>query len=137
MKKAAETLYIIGFILCIVAAAFLLLPSPVLIVLGVSPKINSMVVDAIKEYATDSFASEHAQLFASLLQTCFILSAVFCILIGLACVVNAIVISRTRKEETRGLYIATIILGAFTVNITILAGIFSLIADNKKSQQEE
>ena len=137
MKKAANVLYIVGFWLCLACAIFLLAPSPVLFVLGVSSKINGMVVEAIQQYAQDQSVISNAQLFANLMQVGFIVLSVLFILIGLACVVNAIVVSRARKEQTRGLYIATIVLGAFTVNVTILAGIFSLITDSKKTPQKD
>lgn len=135
MKKAANVLYTIGYILCIVTAVCLLSPTPVLIVIGFSPSINKSIVEAVEQYASSSLA-EHAQLFANLLQTYFILASIIFVLIGLACVVNAIVVQRAKKEQTRALYIATIVLGAFTVNITVLAGIFSLITDNKENPEE-
>ena len=135
MKKAANVLYTIGYILCIVTAVCLLSPTPVLIVIGFSPSINKSIVEAVEQYAPSSLA-EHAQLFANLLQAYFILTSIIFVLFGLACVVNAIVVQRAKKEQTRGLYIATIVLGAFTVNITVLAGIFSLIADNKENPEE-
>lgn len=135
MKKAANVLYIIGYILCIVSAVCLLPPSPILIVLGFSPSINKSIVEAVEQYAPSSLA-EHAQLFASLLQVGFILTSIFFILIGLACVVNAIVVGRARREQTHSLYIATIVLGAFTVNITVLAGIFSLISEKNENIEE-
>ena len=137
MKKAANVLYIVGFWLCLACAIFLLAPSPVLFVLGVSSKINGMVVEAIQQYAQDQSVISNAQLFADLMQAGFIVLSVLFILIGLACVVNAIVVSRARKEQTRGLYIASIILGAFSTSVTILAGIFSLIEDHKTKQIEE
>ena len=137
MKKAATALYIVSFVLCIVSAVSLLLPSPVFIVLGVSPKINQMVAEWLDEFAGDSLSLEQSKTLATLFQASFLITGVLFVLIGLACVVNAIIINRARKEETRELYIATIVLGAFTINVSILAGIFSLIADGKKSKQEE
>lgn len=137
MKKAATALYIVSFVLCIVSAVSLLVPSPVFIVLGVSPKINGMVAEWLDEFAGDSLSLEQAKTLATLFQASFLITGILFVLIGLACVINAIVINRARKEETRELYIATIVLGAFTVNVSILAGIFSLIADSKKVRQEE
>ena len=137
MKKAANVLYIVGFVVCIVSSVCLLVPSPFFIVLGISPKINGMIVDGIKQYADNPEIVEHAEFMADLMQVCFVLTSVLFIMFGLACVVNAIICSRARKEQTRGLYIASIILGAFSTSVTILAGIFSLIEDHKTKQIEE
>lgn len=136
MKKAANIIYIISFVLCIVSAVSLLLPSPVFIVLGVSPKIKAMIVDWLNEYGNGTLSQEQSQLLATLFQVSFVLTGILFILIGLACVVNAIVINRARKEETRELYIATIVLGALSVNLTILAGIFSLVSLKQQGTQE-
>lgn len=136
MKKAATVLYIVSFVLCIVSAVSLLLPSPVFIVLGVSPKINQMVAEWLDEFAGDSLSLEQSKTLTTLFQASFLMTGVLFVLIGLACVVNAIVINRARKEETRELYIATIVLGAFTVNLTILAGIFSLVSLKQQGTQE-
>lgn len=136
MKKAANIIYIISFVLCIVSAVSLLLPSPVFIVLGVSPKIKAMIVDWLNEYGNGTLSQEQSQLLATLFQVSFVLTGILFILIGLACVVNAIVINRARKEETRELYIATIVLGALSVNLTILAGIFSLVSLKQQGKQE-
>ena len=136
MKKAANIIYIISFVLCIVSAVSLLLPSPVFIVLGVSPKIKAMIVDWFNEYGNGTLSQEQSQLFATLFQVSFVLTGIMFVLIGLACVVNAIVINRARKEETRELYIATIVLGALSVNLTILAGIFSLVSLKQQGKQE-
>ena len=135
MKKAANVLYTVGYVLCIVTAVCLLSPTPVLIVLGFSHSINKSIVEAVEQYAPASLA-EHAQLFATLLQAGFILTSILFVLVGLACVVNAIVTQRAKKEQTHGLYIATIVLGAFTVNITVLAGIFSLISEKNEDPEE-
>lgn len=137
MKKAANVLYIVGFVVCIVASVCLLVPSPFLIVLGISSKINEMIVDGIKQYADNPEIVEHAEFIADMMQVCFVLTSILFIMFGLACVVNAIVCSRARKEQTRGLYIASIVLGAFSTSVTILAGIFSLIEDHKTKQIEE
>ena len=136
MKKAANIIYIISFVLCIVSAVSLLLPSPVFIVLGVSPKIKAMIVDWFNEYGNGTLSQEQSRLFATLFQVSFVLTGILFILIGLACVVNAIVINRARKEGTRELYIATIVLGALSVNLTILAGIFSLVSLKQQGTQE-
>ena len=136
MKKAANIIYIISFVLCIVSAVSLLFPSPVFIVLGVSPKIKAMIVDWLNEYGNGTLSQEQSQLLATLFQVSFVLTGILFILIGLACVVNAIVINRARKEETRELYIATIVLGALSVNLTILAGIFSLVSLKQQGKQE-
>ena len=136
MKKAANIIYIISFVLCIVSAVSLLLPSPVFIVLGVSPKIKAMIVDWLNEYGNGTLSQEQSQLFATLFQVSFVLTGILFILIGLACVVNAIVINRARKEGTRELFIATIVLGALSVNLSILAGIFSLVSLKQQGIQE-
>ena len=136
MKKAANIIYIISFVLCIVSAVSLLLPSPVFIVLGVSPKIKAMIVDWLNEYGNGTLSQEQSQLFATLFQVSFVLTGIMFVLIGLARVVNAIVINRARKEGTRELFIATIVLGALSVNLSILAGIFSLVSLKQQGIQE-
>ena len=136
MKKAYNILYLIGFILCIVSAVALLVPSPILFVLGVSPKINDILVQFINDYGTNEHLVENKEIVADLIQFGFVFSAIMFIVLGLLCVVNAFVVRRATKEETRALYIATIVLGVFTSMAASAGGILGLIYLSKKPKQE-
>ena len=70
------------------------------------------------------------------LQIMFVILGFTLLIIGVCCVVNAIIAVRTRNEPTRGRYIACIVTGALSTDFSIIAAIFGLICLKKQERQK-
>ena len=139
MLKASRTLLRVAAILGTVCGALLLACVPVLFVIGVSPTIHEMLLEAIKEgtVTVHSSAGLTNEQIVLVFQVSFIATAVVLLIIGVMCVVNAIIATKTRNEPTRGRYIACIITGALSTDFSLVAGIFGLICLSKQERQKK
>ena len=124
MKKASEVLFKISTILGAICAGIILAVSPFELVLGFSPRIHEMLVEAYNDA------------FATLIQTICAVTGILLVIIGILCVVASILGVRLRKQAIRGSLIAAIVIGAISIDTLIVGAIFGLIALNKEDKRE-
>ena len=67
----------------------------------------------------------------------FLMSLGFvCVILGIICVVASIISIRVRKEATRGLLIASIVIGVLSIETMVVGAILGLIALKKQQPLE-
>ena len=137
MQKASRILLLVATIVSTVVGALLLACVPALFVLGVSPTIANMLRDAINSGEIKNDPNVPVDTAILILQIVFIVTAVVLLTIGVCAVINAIISSKTRKNPTRGLYIACIVTGALSTDFSIVAGILGLITLSKQERNKQ
>ena len=137
MQKASRILLLVATIVSTVVGALLLACVPALFVLGVSPTIANMLRDAINSGEIKNDPNVPVDTAILILQIVFIVTAVVLLTIGVCAVITAIISSKTRKNPTRGLYIACIVTGALSTDFSIVAGILGLITLSKQERNKE
>ena len=141
MLKASKSLLRVAAIVGTVCGALILACVPAFFIIGFSSTIRDMLVEAMKDGTVtvhDTSASYETLVF--IIQGIFVSLGFTLLIIGVMCVVNAIIATRTRNEPTRGRYIACIVTGALSTDFSLIAGIFGLIClareENKKKLEE-
>ena len=141
MLKASRSLLRVAAIVGTVCGALILACVPAFFIIGFSSTIRDMLVEAMKDGTVtfrDTSASYETLVF--IIQGTFVSLGFTLLVIGVMCVVNAIISTRTRNEPTRGRYIACIVTGALSTDFSLIAGIFGLIClareENKKKLEE-
>ena len=141
MFKACRALLRVAAIVGTVCGALILACVPAFFIIGFSSTIGDMLVEAMKDGTVavhDTSASYETLVF--IIQGIFVSLGFTLLIIGVMCVVNAIIATRTRNEPTRGRYIACIVTGALSTDFSLIAGIFGLIClareENKKKLEE-
>lgn len=141
MERASSILLKIATIVGTIVAALLGVVTPLFIILGASPAIHDSLVQGFDngDLAYQGFPDSESA--ARFVQGVFLaLGIVYAILVAL-CVANAIISSKARRLKTRNLYIAAIVTGALSTDLSLVGGIFGLIAlkrkENKVINQED
>ena len=133
MFKASRVLLRVAAIVGTIFGAITLAMVPVFFVFGFSNTIRDMLVQAMNDGTittnTNDLPYEKVVL---LLQVTFVITGFTLMIIGVSCVINAVIATRTRSNPTRGLYIACIVTGALSTDFSIIAGIFGLICLNRE-----
>ena len=83
-----------------------------------------------------NLASGDAASIATILQVMFVILAFVFVILGVCCLINAIICSKTRSNPTRKFYIACIVTGALSTDLSIVGGILGLIVLNKQKPNE-
>lgn len=121
-----------------VFGALILACVPVFFVLGFSSTIRDMIVSAMEDgtitVTGDDLPYEKLVI---LLQVMFIILGFTLLTIGVCCVVNAIIASKTRREPTRGRYVACIVTGALSTDFSLVAGILGLICLAREERRKK
>ena len=125
MKKAANILYTISFILAIIAAVLLLLLGIGFVAYSQNAEFVQQIVDKqIIKINGNPATFEEAQLFVLIYGIVFIV-------LGLYEIAVAVVVKLAKKQvesDKKGLHIATIVLGACGGGILpLLGGVFALV----------
>lgn len=138
MLKASRTLLRVAAIVGTICGALLLACVPVFFVIGISPTIRDMLIKAIDDGTIPAHSSVPLSTQEMVLgfQVAFIIVGVLLLIIGVMCVVNAIIATKTRNEPTRGRYIACIVTGALSTDFSLVAGIFGLICLSRQKNQD-
>lgn len=138
MLKASRVLLKVATILGTICGALILACVPVFFVLGFSTTIRDMLVQAMNDgtIITNTHDLPYEKV-AILLQVMFVILGFMLLIIGVCCVVNAIIAVRTRNEPTRGRYIACIVTGALSTDFSLIAGIFGLICLSRQERQKK
>ena len=139
MLKASRALLKVATIIGTICGALILAFVPACFVLGFSNTIRDMLVKAINdgEVTIHSSVDLKPEQIALMIQVMFIVLGFTLLPIGVLCVINAMISSKTRNEPTRGRYIACIVTGALSTDFSIIAGIFGLICLNRESRQNK
>lgn len=141
MLKASRSLLRVAAIVGTVCGALILACVPAFFIIGFSSTIGDMLVEAMKDgTVTVHGTSASYETLVFIIQGIFVSLGFTLLIIGVMCVVNAIIATRTRNEPTRGRYIACIVTGALSTDFSLIAGIFGLIClareENKKKLEE-
>lgn len=139
MLRISRIFLKIATIVSTVTGAIILACSPVFLVLGFSSKIRDMVVTAINDgtiNATSSAGLTTEQM-VSVFQGSFIACGFVLIVLGIMCVVNAVLSSKTRSEPSKERYIACIVTGALSTDLSIPGAILGLIASKKEENNSQ
>ena len=138
MLKASRALLRVAAIVGTICAALLLAFVPVFFVFGFSSTIRDMVVQEINDgnisYQGDGLSPEQ---FVLIFQIMFVALGFTFLILGAMCLVNAIISVRTRREPTRGRYIACIVTGALSTDFSMIAAILGLICLKKQERQNK
>ncbi len=142
MLKASRSLLRVAAIVGTVCGALILACVPAFFIIGFSSTIRDMLVEAIDNgtITAHSDAGLGTEEIVLVFQIMFIVSGFVLLIIGVLCVVNAIIASKTRREPTRGRYIACIVTGALSTDFSLVAGILGLVnlgREERKKQFEE
>ena len=141
MLKASRSLLRVAAIVGTVCGALILACVPAFFIIGFSGTIRDMLVEAMKDGTVAVHGTSASyETVAFIIQGTFVSLGFTLLIIGVMCVVNAIIATRTRNEPTRGRYIACIVTGALSTDFSLIAGIFGLIClareENKKKLEE-
>ena len=137
MLKASRSLLRVSAIVGTVCGALILACVPAFFIIGFSSTIGDMLVEAMKDGTVnvhDTSASYETLVF--IIQGIFVSLGFTLLIIGVMCVVNAIIATRTRNEPTRGRYIACIVTGALSTDFSLIAGIFGLICLGREERRK-
>lgn len=141
MLKASRALLRVAAIMGTVFGALILACVPVFFVFGFSITIRNMLVQAMNDGTITTNTNDLPyEKVAILFQVMFIIIGFTLLIVGVCCVVNAIISVRTRNEPTRGRYIACIVTGALSTDFSLIASVFGLIClarEERKKRLEE
>ena len=139
MLKASNALLKVAAIFGTIAGALVLASVPVFFVIGFSSTIRDMLVQAVNDgtITVEGSGSSSAEALVLVLQVMFVTLGFTLLVVGAMCVVNAIIAVRTRREPTRGRYIACIITGALSTDFSVIAGIFGLICLGRMERRKQ
>lgn len=133
LKKASNILFTISEIYSFVLAGLFIVLSVLFIVVGAGA-FNELIRKGLEEGSihTDWFNAEDIDAALLAIQITFAVTGALFVLIGIFAIVNGIIIHKTRKGQSRGLYILNIVFGVLSSTyINIIAAIFGLITFNK------
>ena len=135
MERASRILIKVGMIVSIVYAAIMLFSSPFMIVMGVSSHIHDMIVDGVSNGEIYSDLSPEQA--AIVVQATLLSLGIMFIIFGLVGLIDAIIASKTLREPSKNRYIACIILGALSTELTLVGGILGLISLSRKNRKQD
>ena len=133
MKRASNILLKVGMILGFVCGGLLLLGSLLFIIYGVSPVIREMLIELYNSGSINSDLPD-AESFAAFFQKFFLSFGLVYIALGVACIADAVVCSISLRQPSKGHYLACIILGAFSTELSLVGGILGLISLNRENR---
>ena len=133
MKKAANIMYAISFVLAIVATVILLLLAVAFIAYSQNADFVQQIVDKqIVKINGNPATFEEAKIF-------ILAYGVVLVVLGLYKIAVAIVVALAKKQvesNKKGLHIATIVLGACGGGVLpLLAGVFALVAQYQQKSE--
>ena len=138
MFKASRTLLRVAAIVGTVCGALVLACVPAFFIIGFSSTIHNMLVEAMNDGTVSVHGTDASHdTVAYIIQGMFIGLGFTLLVIGVMCVVNAIIAARTRNEPTRGRYIACIVTGALSTDFSAIAAIFGLICLAREQRKKE
>lgn len=138
MLNTSNVFLKVATIVSTILGALALATVPFYFVVGFSNVIHNMLVDAMSDGTINvQNTSLSFEEIAVLLQGMFIGLGFMLLVLGGICVTNAIISSMTRREPTRGRYIACIVTGALSTDFSIIAGILGLINLSREKRQKE
>ena len=138
MLKASRALLKVATILGTIVGALVLACVPAFFVIGFSGTIRNMLIEAMQDGSiTVQGDAPNYEVAAIFIQAMFLVLGFTLLIIGVMCVVNAIISLRTRNEPTRGRYIACIVTGALSTDFSLVAGIFGLICLAREERRKK
>ena len=129
MKKASNILYLVGSILCFVAAGSCLVCGLVFSILGAAQVFNEATNATPEQIEAANLA--------------FLLTGIVCLVMALPTIAAGIVGLKARPlalpgNKNRGIHIAAIVLGAVVCEYVLIAGaVLALILSNRKPLEKE
>ena len=135
MKKASKILLLVGGIMSLVLAGIVLILSITFTVLG-SPAVVEAIREGIeKGQITTSAANTEAAVI--IFQSTMITTAIFFYIWTVILIINGIIALISRGKTSKGLYIASIILGfASGVEVNAVGGIFGIIGTRRERREQ-
>ena len=127
MKRAANILFLIGFILSIVMGVSMLIASVVCIVLGAVPAFKDALVELAQRYAPEQAAAD-IDLAIQVAQATLIACGVVYLIVAAFAVPSALFAFKARNSDNRTYFILNIIFGVLAcVEVNVVGAIFALI----------
>ena len=136
MKRASEILLLVGSILAFVVAGLFLILSPVYLVIGYGALHNELA-EALKNGTIHATTMGRPMTVDEMELVFRVVGFVF---LGVAplCLAIAIVGLMAKKKKSRGLYIASMVLGALlNPPLTFLGGLFGIISLSSEPKTAE
>ena len=135
MKRASNIVLLVGQIFGIVMSVVCFLTAIGCFVCAGIPELRDALVEVFENNGVN-FGDFDAETLVLFIQSMIITSGIMMLILGIVCIIDAIVAANTIKEPTRGRLIACIILGIFSTDITIVGGILGLIALGKEERRK-
>ena len=127
MKKAANILFLVGFILSIVMGVGMLIASVVCIVLGAVPAFKDALVEFAQRYAPEQAAAD-IDLAIQIAQATLIACGVVYLIVAAFAVPSALFAFKARNSDNRTYFILNIVFGVLAcVEVNVVGAIFALI----------
>lgn len=135
MKKASNILLKIAHIFSLVMGILLLISFVPMICVAFLPQVRESFIQVFVNNGVDF--GDDPEIAATVAQILMISYALIFVFLGAMCIVNAAICKNTINAPTKGRYIACIILGAMSTDISVIGGILGLIALSKENNQQK
>ena len=135
MKKVSNIFLKVAHILGIIVGILLLVTFVGAVVASFLPETRDALIEIFQNNGVD-FGDDPESL-ALMAQILMIVYSFVFIILGVICIIDAIVAKKTIENPTKGRYIACIILGAMSTDFSLVAGILGLISLNKENAQKQ
>ena len=137
MKRAANILFLIGFILSIVMGVSMLIASVVCIVLGAVPAFKDALVELAQRYAPEQAAAD-IDLAIQIAQATLIACGVVYLIVAAFAVPSAIFAFKARNSDNRTFFVLNIVFGVLAcVEVNVVGAIFALIKGDTVENKPE
>ena len=137
MKKAANILFLVGFILSIVMGVSMLIAAITCIVLGSVPAFKDALLDLIQRYAPEQAAAD-IEAALQIAQITMVSCGVVYLIVAAFAVPSALFAFKARNSDNRTYFILNIVFGVLAcVEVNVVGAIFALIkGDTIENKQE-
>ena len=135
MKKASNVLLIVTKIVCWVCMPVCFLGAIASIVCMCIPEFKDALIQVFQENNIE-WGSFDAATLANMVIGSMGACAFFFVVLGVLCIVTAIIAGKAMNNPRRDSYIACIVLGVFTTFLAILGGVFGLIGLGQEARRQ-
>ena len=135
MKRASDILLKIAQIFGLVMGILLLISFVPMILVACMPEVRDGVIQAMQENGAEF--GDDTEYIVTLYQVMIVVYSMLFVYLGIMCIVDAAIARKAMTEPSRGRYIACIVLGAMSIDFSLVGGILGLIALNKENKQKQ
>lgn len=137
MKRASDILLKISYIFGLVMGILLLVSFVPTICIAFLPEAREAFIQVLENNGADF--GDDPEAIALIVQLSIVCYSLVFVFLGTLCIVDAVISKKALNEPSKNRYIACIILGAMSVEFSLIGGILGLVAlnrENNRKQQE-